>query len=276
MRRLATAAVRALRAAEIPARVRHRFTSSDAVALRWASSCADLVAGADVAHMSDAELTTELRALGATPDLLTDAPILARALAIVTVAMQRRLGTWRVFERDDLSGPLGTCLETASIIGESVCSASPTGDPADLEFVDTVAFQSALEARLDSHRLNDSQREVVRWLVYVGGKTRLAQPDEISLPSSFYAALCHLDADGSLRFDPTREQIMTAALLVRGAIVEMDAGEGKTVSAGMAAAATASRTSGATGTPPVGLQPTLRRCSGESRSAKSGAGTGGA
>ena len=122
----------------------------------------------------------------------------------------------------------------------STASEAPkAANPADLDFADTAEFLSELEARLDLHRLSASQREIVRWLAYAGEKRQLAQPDEISLPSTFYDAVRHLDTDASLRFDPTREQIMTAALLVRGLIVEMDAGEGKTVSAGLAAAVTA-------------------------------------
>ena len=243
MRHLATTVFRALRAADIPGHARRRFVAPETAALRWASSCADLVANADVAHMSDAALRTELRALGAAPDILTDAPTLARALAIVSTAMQRRLGVWRIFEIDDLPGPVAgpvkTCLQTARSIGESAYHANHTEDPADLDFADTAEFLSELEARLDLHRLSASQREIVRWLAYAGEKLRVVQPDEISLPSKFYDAVRHLDTDASLRFDPTREQVMTAALLVRGLIVEMDAGEGKTVSAGLAAAVTA-------------------------------------
>ena len=243
MRHLATSVVRALSAADVPTRVRRRFVAPETVALRWAASCAELVANVDVTRMSDADLRTELRALGAAPDVLTAAPTLARALAIVSAAMQRRLGAWRIFDIDDLpgpvTGPLGRCLETARSIGESACSASRTADPADLDFVDTAEFLSELEARLDRHRLSASQREIVRWLAYAGEKRRLSQPDEISLPSTFYDAVRHLDSDGSLRFEPTSEQTVTAALLVRGLIVEMDAGEGKTVAAGLAAAVTA-------------------------------------
>lgn len=242
MRHLATTAVRAVRGADIPSRVRRRFVSPETTALRWASGCADRVDSASAAHMSDAELRTELRALGAAPDVLTDASTLASALTIVCTAMQRRLGAWKIFDIDDLPGPvaapIGRCVEAARSIGESAWCASRNDGPADLDFADTAEFLSQLEARLDGHRLNASQREVVRWLAYAGEKRRLAQPGEISLPSTLYDALRRLDTDSSLGFDPTREQVMTAALLVRGLIVEMDAGEGKTVSAGLAAAVT--------------------------------------
>ena len=243
MRHLATTVVRALRDAEIPTRARHWFVAPDAVALRWASSCVDQVGDAQVANMSDAGLRTELTELGAAPDALNDAPTLARALAIVSAAMQRRLGAWRIFDIDDLPGPVARpivrCLEVADSIQESDWYASRSEDPAGLRFVDPAESRSDLEALMDSHRLNPGQREIVRGLVYVGQKLRLAQPDQISLPSTFYDAVRDLDSEGSLRFDPTREQIITAALLVRGLIVEMDAGEGKTVSAGLAAAVTA-------------------------------------
>ncbi len=239
MRHLATTAVRALSAANIAARLRHRFAAPDTAALRWASGCADLVADADVADLSDAGLRAELATLATAPDVLTHAPTLSRGLAVVGVATQRRLGAWRLFELDDLPGRLAVCVENADSIGESARPAGRGEDPSDVPFAYTAKFWSELAARLDRYCLSADQREIVRGLVYAGEQGRLVQPADVALPSTFYDALRRLDTEGALRFEPTREQTMTAALLVRGLIVEMDAGEGKTVSAAMAAAVTA-------------------------------------
>ena len=51
------------------------------------------------------------------------------------------------------------------------------------------------------------------------------------LPAEFYGAVQFLDADGELAFRVTDEQLTAGIMLYRGAVVEMSAGEGKTVAA---------------------------------------------
>ena len=51
------------------------------------------------------------------------------------------------------------------------------------------------------------------------------------LPAEFYGAVRLLDADGELAFRVTDEQLAAGIMLYRGAVVEMSAGEGKTVAA---------------------------------------------
>ena len=59
---------------------------------------------------------------------------------------------------------------------------------------------------------------------------------DILLPAEFYRAVRQQDAGGRLRFRPTGEQMLAAIHLFRGRVVQMDAGEGKTLAIAIAAA----------------------------------------
>ncbi len=62
------------------------------------------------------------------------------------------------------------------------------------------------------------------------------RPGEILLPAGFYQAARRQDENGRLRFRATGEQLLAGIHLFRGRVVQMDAGEGKTVAIAFAAA----------------------------------------
>ncbi len=62
------------------------------------------------------------------------------------------------------------------------------------------------------------------------------RPGEILLPAGFYQAARRQDENGLLRFRATGEQLLAGIHLFRGRVVQMDAGEGKTVAIAIAAA----------------------------------------
>ena len=62
------------------------------------------------------------------------------------------------------------------------------------------------------------------------------RPGEILLPAGFYQAARRQDENGLLRFRATGEQLLAGIHLFRGRVVQMDAGEGKTVAIAFAAA----------------------------------------
>ncbi len=204
--------------AALPGWLRERSASPDVRALRWAARCADLAeqAGPDCRGLSDSELRAGLQAVSELPESLAS---ISRALAIASVAMERRLGAWRVFDGEHVPDSLLHCFELANETAESAADV-------DLAFDDLLA--------------SAEQREVARGIVRTREMLETIQPANVTLPGSFYEALAALDIDSDLRFTPTREQMISAALLLRGAIVEMDAGEGKTVAAGLAAIVAAS------------------------------------
>ena len=100
----------------------------------------------------------------------------------------------------------------------------------DPDFLEGEAFVSSLEPSFREWRLCEAERTVVRTMVYVAEKAG-APRSHLLLPAGFYRALREIDGDGVLAFRVTDEQIMAGLALYGGSIVEMDAGEGKTVAA---------------------------------------------
>ena len=70
----------------------------------------------------------------------------------------------------------------------------------------------------------------------VSGQRRYRRLGDILLPATFYRAVRQHDDSGHLRFLATDEQLLAACHLFRGRVVQMDAGEGKTVAIAIAAA----------------------------------------
>ena len=145
------------------------------------------IRGHDFAPLSDAGLREAMGCLGLRANASAAEDLLPECFAIVSEAIDRRLGVWRLF---DESPP--------TLIGGK-------GDIA-------AAVNSVSEQR--RHR----------------------RPGDILLPAGFYAAVRQDDAGGRRRFRPTGEQLLAAIHLFRGRVVQMDAGEGKTVAIAIAAA----------------------------------------
>ena len=75
----------------------------------------------------------------------------------------------------------------------------------------------------------------LRWLLIARARIRSEHPPFVHFSPAFYLCLLELDDEDCLRYTPTRQQFAAAALLLNGTIVEMDAGEGKTLAAAIAA-----------------------------------------
>ena len=146
------------------------------------------VRGHDFASLSDAKLREALGCLALRADARAAEEMLPECFAIVSEAIDRRLGTWRLFDESPLVGV-------------------PVDDGAIASAFSTVAEEC-----------------------------RYRRAGDILLPAEFYGAVRQWDANGRLRFRPTDEQVLAAIHLFRGRVVQMDAGEGKTVAIAMAAA----------------------------------------
>ena len=137
---------------------------------------------------------------------------LADALAIAALAAERRLGVWKaaLARPDELSGGIRALRDAAeSALDPSVADdAPPSGVRAD----------------------------ALRWLTDAMRARAVRLPSEILMPAEFYRSLAAADDTGCLAFSPAAGQLDAAAHLVRGCVVEMDAGEGKSLAAALAAA----------------------------------------
>ncbi|MDP6512571.1 MAG: hypothetical protein QF878_05140, partial [SAR202 cluster bacterium] len=205
------------------------LSSSENRALRWAEDCADKATTHDFSNLSDAQLRT----------LFSDDSDLATILAVASTAINRRIGAWRIFDATDVQERFAGLHR----IADEVIAAARFSDSikyfTEPDFPNTPIFVEMLGASLDAHRLAGPERAIVSGLVYAAEKRKSALPENICLTADFYSAITELDANSDLMFAPTRQQIISAALLTRGIIVEMDAGEGKTVSTALAALANA-------------------------------------
>ena len=160
--------------------------------------------------MQDQALITQLRAAASN---IGDDRSLADALALAALAAERRLGVWRaaLADPEDLSGGVRALRESADSILSPPRADSPPDDDGDIP-------------------------DALRWLLDARRSLSTRLPSEILMPAEFYRSLAEADDAGCLSFAPTSGQLDAAAHLVRGCVVEMDAGEGKSLAAALAAA----------------------------------------
>ena len=129
----------------------------------------------------------------------------AKVFAIVNESISRRLGVWRILEEE--SGLIGLPHPYNGKEDDFPCELAPS----DEEIV---------------------ARDLGR--VCAAGQGRFG-PD-LLLSANFYQAVRRLDDSGRYRFFPTDQQLLAGLHLLSNKIVEMQAGEGKTVSIAFAAA----------------------------------------
>ena len=153
--------------------------------------------------------------------------------AIVNEAIRRRLGAWRIFGDEWGRGRVAGCQALASRLLSRYldsCRRELLDDP---YYVDAERFSRELSSSLDELELDADARAVVGTMVYVGLKA--AYPADILLPAELYRSLSSLDIDGTVDFWATDEQLLAGRAMCGRNVVEMDAGEGKTIAAAFTA-----------------------------------------
>ena len=122
-----------------------------------------------------------------------DEEALAECFAVIDQTIRRRIGAWQVFD--------------------------PHFEHADI----------------DRYRVsNDLERTddlIAETLAYVSVESASRYFADIDLPAEFYGAIEASSLADTVRFEPTDEQIAAGRLMLDRTVVEMDAGEGKTVAA---------------------------------------------
>jgi len=182
----------------------------------------------DFSDRSDADLAGTMSRLKEWPALTDGA--LYEACAVVAEAVDRRLGAWRLFDQTATARRMERYRDLAARMRASAPYKPQLGYYTDSEFFDSASFVASLTQAIDELGLGEAENTVVGTMGYVAARS--ASPgSSILLRSEFYQALRELDKDGDLAFRVTDEQIMAGLLLYRGGVVEMDAGEGKTVAA---------------------------------------------
>ena len=131
-----------------------------------------------------------------------DDDTLTECFAVINETIRRRIGAWQVFD-------------PAYVHSEISRYRDPTPD------------------------LNRTDKTIAESLAYVSEESASRYFADIDLPVEFYGAVRESSLADALRFEPTDEQIAAGRLMLDRTVVEMDAGEGKTVAAAFPAIAQA-------------------------------------
>ena len=187
----------------------------------------------DFSAHSDGELRSTLQRLNSLRELAPE------VFAVVDEAVRRRLGAWRLFDAGSDKGALSRYEDLAG----QIIDAGPYRDRIEFystpDFLDGYAFERSIGSMLRDMSLDAGERSIVTAAVYVAEKRRTGQDSDILLPAEFYRAVAARDRDGLLSFLVSDEQLTVGLLLSEKVVVEMNAGEGKTVAASFSAVAQA-------------------------------------
>ena len=185
----------------------------------------------DYSNHSDRDLKSSLDDLGRRSRAGSPDDIVTEAFALVNETISRRLGVWRLFDSDFDKGALTRYQDIADQVLESGPYKSHVEFYTDPDYLDSDAFAESVTPSLRRAGLDDAEQLIVRTIVLVAEKGDVDYWSNILLPADFYRAIAAKDIDGALRFRATEEQLAAGLLLRRRVVVEMDAGEGKTIAA---------------------------------------------
>ncbi|MCI0845944.1 MAG: hypothetical protein J4N33_02380 [Chloroflexi bacterium] len=187
--------------------------------------------GQKVTSFSDTDLRETLRRLADNPQDGGGADNLPTVFAVVNEAISRRLGAWRFF------GPLSEeqSLHAYHSLADRV-SHSPDYQRAAKEWAGNggtcwESFDRAVTPALVHQGLDPRERTLVGTILFVAQRSQVEYRASIPLPACFYQTLQAQDTDGELVFQASDEQLLAGILLYQDKIVEMNAGEGKTIAA---------------------------------------------
>ena len=123
-----------------------------------------------------------------------DEGVLTECFAVIDETIRRRIGTWQVFDPEYVHPDIDRYRE-----------------------------------RQDD--LSENAKIIADTLSYVAEESASRYFSAIDLHAEFYGAVRESSLSDALRFEPTNEQIEAGRLMLDRTVVEMDAGEGKTVAA---------------------------------------------
>ncbi|MDE2841797.1 MAG: hypothetical protein OXN21_00295, partial [Chloroflexota bacterium] len=159
---------------------------------------------------SDSDLRRQMNdlraALSETPDPSDHVNRLAVAFAIVDESIRRRVGFQRLISDAARPPAFEACFE-------------------------------ASQGRRSLNELSPNEKTVAEAMMRAGTAGNGRYGIDLMFPAGLYRALASVDTSGSLRFQPTDEQMLAGMYLLDNRVVEMQAGEGKTVAIAFAAIA---------------------------------------
>ena len=142
---------------------------------------------------------------------------------VVDEAIRRRMGAWRLFDLEFEHEAVAPYRRMARQIVEEVYRGSRGRNGG--------SHRGEADSVLGEMGLSDRDRLIVRTLATVTERLRSRDPWNIELPASFYEAVEESPMADALAFAATDEQVLAGLHMWRGGVVEMNAGEGKTIAA---------------------------------------------
>ena len=150
----------------------------------------------------------------------------ATTFCVVDEAIRRRLGAWRIFDHAFEHKAVASYRQMARRVVEE-----GSRRPAASLYRGEADPACTLGPVLDEMGLSDRDRLIVGTMVPVMDRLRSQDPWDIKLPASFYEAVEESPMADALAFTATDEQVLAGLHIWRGRVVEMSAGEGKTIAA---------------------------------------------
>ena len=162
---------------------------------------------------------------------------LPRVFAVVNEAISRRQGAWRFFDPADPTDPTteDQSLQRYHGLADRI-SQTPEYERTANDWLESgskcwESFDRAVTPVMAGQGLDPRKLILVETTLFVRQRSQAEYAAGILLPACFYQALEANDQDGIPAFQVSDEQILAGILLYQGKIVEMNAGEGKTIAA---------------------------------------------
>jgi len=185
----------------------------------------------EVTSFSDAQLRETIAELSRKTDGRLGEDNLPQVFAIVNEAISRREGAWRFFDSTTKSQNLQAIRELAVSISQSNDYKNTLSEWAAIGGHCWENFDHTITPVLVRQGLESREQILVGAMLYVSQRRQTEYTASILLPACFYQTIRSHDKEDEFVFEVTDEQILAGFLLYQGKIVEMNAGEGKTIAA---------------------------------------------
>jgi len=185
----------------------------------------------DFTCFSDAQLRETMTFLARKTGGDSGEDALPEVFAIVNEAISRREGAWRFFDSTIKDQKLQAIHELAFSVSQSIDYHNAVSELAPMDRYCWESFNNTVAPVLVRQGLESWEQILVGAVLYVNQRSQVQYGAEIHLPACFYRTLRIHDKESEFVFEVTDEQILAGLLMYQGNIVEMNAGEGKTIAA---------------------------------------------
>ena len=185
----------------------------------------------DFACLSDAQLRERMTFLARKPGGDPGEDDLPEVFAVVNEAISRREGAWRFFDSTIKDQQLQAIHELAFSVSQSVDYQNAVSEFSPIDSYCWKSFNNYMAPVLVRQGLESWKQTLVGAVLYVNQRSQSEYGAEIHLPACFYRTLRIHDREREFVFEVTDEQILAGLLMYQGNVVEMNAGEGKTIAA---------------------------------------------